>query len=174
MSQSSAAIAAPETAVSPEPAPSDPGRGPIVLETRFGEMAVDPEATIRMPRGLLGFGGLREFALAALPDAKYAGLRVLQSIEDASLSFIVLPYEPALGAITPEDTAEAFQAHGIAEGDGAMLLIVSVRRAGDATNVSVNLRAPVVVDVKNRKAWQYVLSNPAYPVRQDFSALSKG
>ena len=56
---------------------------------------------------------------------------MLQSVEDASVSFIVLPYNPALVAITPEDIAETLGALGIAEGDGAVLLIVSVRRAGE-------------------------------------------
>ncbi len=145
-----------------------------MLSTRFGEMEIDPDSTIRMPRGLMGFSTLREFALASLPEERFAGFRVLQSVEDASVSFIVLPYNPALVAIAPEDIAETLGALGIAEGDGAVLLIVSVRRAGEETGVSVNLRAPIVVDVKRRMGWQHVLANQIYPVRQDLAALSKG
>ncbi len=171
MSQTSAVRA--ETEAAEPTAGAAPPRPPIALATRFGEMEIDPDSTIRMPRGLLGFANLRDFALAALPEERYGGLRVLQSLEDASLSFIVLPYEKTAGAIAGEDLTEAFQALGIAEAEGAVLLIVSVRRTGDETSVSVNLRAPVMVDVKNRKAWQHVLANQAYPVRQDLAALSK-
>jgi flagellar assembly factor FliW len=173
MSQTSAARAAPEAAETTAGS-GVPPRPPIVLVTRFGEMEIDPDTTIRMPRGLMGFAALHEFALAALPEDRFAGFRVLQSVEDASVSFIVLPYEPALGAVAPEDLAEAFRALGIAEADGAVLLIVSVRRTGQEATASVNLRAPVVVDVKRRMGWQHVLANQAYPVRQDLSALSKG
>ncbi len=146
-----------------------------MLSTRFGEMEVHPDAIVRMPRGLMGFASLRDFALAALPEARHAGFRVLQSLEDPSLSFIVLPGEAAPGAIAREDVVEGLRALGIEEADGAVLLIVSVRRTPSGENsVSVNLRAPVMVDVKNRKAWQHVLANQSYPVRQDLAALSKG
>jgi flagellar assembly factor FliW len=171
MNQSSAV----RTAPAPDEAPATTGEAtqPITVATRFGEMVVDPGSTILMPRGLLGFTELRDFALAALAEERYARFQLLQSLDDASLSFIVLPYDAALGAIAPEDVTEAYRALGIAEQDGVMLLIVSVRRAGEEASVSVNLRAPIVVDVQNRRAWQFVLSNPAYPVRQDLAALSK-
>lgn len=174
MSQTSAAFAESQAAESSATPAAEPSRSPIVLETRFGEMSVDPDSTIRMPRGLLGFSALREFALAELPDPKYSGFRVLQSVEDASLSFIVMPYDPARGIIAPDDLTEAFGALGIGAADCLVLLIVSVRRAAAETSVSVNLRAPLMVDVRNRKAWQYVLPNQTYPVRQDLAALSKG
>jgi flagellar assembly factor FliW len=54
---------------------------------------------------------------------------------------------------------------GIAPADGAILLVVSVRKSGEAVSISVNLRAPIVIDTANRHAWQHVLANPAYSVR---------
>jgi flagellar assembly factor FliW len=46
-----------------------------------------------------------------------------------------------------------------------VLLVVSIRKSGDKAAISVNLRAPLVVDVKGRTAWQFVLSNQEYSVR---------
>lgn len=144
---------------------AEPTRAPIALQTRFGEMTVDPDAVLRLPRGLMGFGELHEYALATLPEERYGRFRVLQSIEAPDVSFIVLPYEPSDALIADVDLAAAFETLGVARDEGATLLIVSVRKAGDKPVVSVNLRAPVVIDLKRRNAWQCVLANPEYSVR---------
>jgi flagellar assembly factor FliW len=151
----------PSVALTAEPATQTP----IVLQTRFGEMTVDPETVLRLPRGLMGFGELHDYVLATLPEERYGRFRVLQSIEAPEISFIVLPYELTDGLIAEADLGAALEALGVAHGEAATLLIVSIRKAGEKTIVSVNLRAPVVVDLKRRIAWQYVLTNPEYSVR---------
>ena len=50
--------------------------------------------------------------------------------------------------------------------DSVVLLMVSTRQVGPATQISVNLRAPIVLDAHNRRAWQYVMPNSTYSVRQ--------
>jgi flagellar assembly factor FliW len=140
-------------------------QAPIVLQTRFGEMTVDPETVLHLPRGLMGFGHLHNYALATLSEERYGRFRVLQSVEASDVSFIVLPYEPNDGLIAEADLAAAFEALGVAREQGATLLIVSIRKAGEQAIVSVNLRAPVIIDLTRRTAWQYVLANPEYSVR---------
>ena len=140
-------------------------RTPIVLQTRFGEMTVDPETVLRLPRGLMGFGNLHHYALATLSEERYGRFRVLQSIDAPEVSFVVLPYEPSDALITEADLGAALEALSIEPGQAAILLIVSIRRSGEKATVSVNLRAPVVIDLKRRIAWQHVLSNPEYSVR---------
>ena len=161
MQSSAAATAAPPAA---EPATNE-GAEPISIRTRFGEMLVDPNATLRLPRGLFGFSHLRTFALAALPEERYGRFRVLQSLEAPDLSFIVLPYAPSDALVATEDIEEACGTLGVAPGEGVVLLVVSIRKSGEAVEVSVNLRAPIVVDLASRTAWQYVLANPEYSVR---------
>jgi flagellar assembly factor FliW len=148
-------------AATTEEAPSEP----IAIQTRFGEMVVDPSSTLRLPRGLMGFSHLHDFALAGLPEERFGNFKLLQSLEAPEVSFIVVPYQPGDGLIAPEDIAEAFQALGIGSADGAVLLVVSIRKSSDKATVSVNLRAPLVVDLKGRSAWQFVLSNQEYSVR---------
>lgn len=157
MIQNNAARSAPQ-------APDADG-GRIAVQTRFGELIVDPSATVRLPRGLLGYSDVHEFALANLPEERFGQFKLLQSLERPELSFIVVPYNLAAGQIAREDIAGAYEALGIAPADGAVLLVVSVRKAGEAVSISVNLRAPILIDTANRRAWQHVLTNPAYSVR---------
>jgi flagellar assembly factor FliW len=139
--------------------------GPITIQTRFGQMVVDPASIFRLPRGLMGFSQLHDYALANLPEERFGVFKLLQSLEAPEVSFIVAPYQPGDGLIAPEDIAEAFQALGIGAAEGAVLLVVSIRKSGDKAAVSVNLRAPLIVDVAKRAAWQFVLSNQEYSVR---------
>jgi len=144
---------------------AEPAAEPIVLRTRFGEMTVDPQSVLHLPRGLMGFAGLHDYALATLPTERYGRFQVLQSLEAPEVSFIVLPYQASDSLITEPDLAAAYDTLGVAHGEAATLLIVSIRKAGEATTVSVNLRAPVVIDLKRRMGWQHVLANPEYSVR---------
>ncbi|MGE5537904.1 MAG: flagellar assembly protein FliW [Gemmatimonas sp.] len=138
---------------------------PLVVESRFGTIVVAADARITFPQGLLGFSDFHAFGLAPLPEGKHPQFRVLQSLEDASLAFLVAPLSLDSGALAAEDVAEACATLGIAREDLAVLLIVTVRREGASAQVSVNLRAPVFVDSRRRAARQYVLPNARYAIR---------
>ncbi|NIR61560.1 MAG: flagellar assembly protein FliW [Gammaproteobacteria bacterium] len=62
---------------------------------------------------------------------------------------------------------------GIARARASFLLIVTIRanETGEGIGMSVNLRAPIVLDSEQRIARQHVLSNGDYPVRQDLRAV---
>jgi len=162
MIQGNAALTAPEA---DEREPESAGAKPFAVQTRFGEMQVDPGSILHMPRGLLGFSNLHDYALASLPPKRFGQFQLLQSLEQPEVSFIVAPYDGDKGPIAADDVAEGFRALDIPPGAGALLLIVSIRKLGETTSVSVNLRAPILVDARNRTAWQHVLANPEYPVR---------
>lgn len=136
------------------------------VETRFGTLRFQSANLVRMPRGLLGYSNHQTFGLANMPDENLAQFKILQSMDDAALSFIVLPLEPGNGSIEEVDLRTACQMLSLEFADCAVLLVVSTRQVGPATQISVNLRAPIIIDAHNRRAWQYVLPNSAYPVRQ--------
>jgi flagellar assembly factor FliW len=137
----------------------------LVVESRFGTLAISENAKLTMPQGLLGFGDYRDFALAELPDGKYPQFRVLQCLSDQNLAFLVAPLSAGNNAIDSGDIEEACRGLGMAYEDLALMLIVTVRRDDAGTHVSVNLRAPVFVDTRNHVARQYVMPNSKYPVR---------
>ncbi|MEX2649233.1 MAG: flagellar assembly protein FliW [Alphaproteobacteria bacterium] len=156
-----AELLAPDT-VGPAGHPSPGGR---VVVSRFGPIVVGSESLIEVPNGLLGFGGLRSYALATLPDERFARFLVLQSLEDDAVAFLVQPLEPSSGLIAPSELEEACAALGIPFDDLVLLLIVAVRRQGDKAVLSVNLRAPLFVNAARRRAVQHVLASGSYPVR---------
>ena len=155
-------VVAHDTAFAPAPEADD---SKVVLETRFGVMTFDRTSSIYMPRGLLGYADFHDFALANLPDPKLTQFKLLQSLTEPSLSFVVAPINLENELIEFVDIDAACRTLSIATADAALLLVVATRRIGDATQISVNLRAPVIVDARNQTAWQHILSNHRYPVR---------
>jgi len=137
----------------------------IVVETRFGPVTTSRNAIIEMPQGPLGFAQHRSFALTDLPNPRLDQFKLLQSLSDAAVSFVVAPSGRDGGPIAAADIDEACAAAGMASADPLVLLIVTVRSGEAGIAMSVNLRAPVIVDPQCRVGRQMVLNNPGYSVR---------
>lgn len=154
-----------QTAVAPPAYGGAESANPIVTESRFGRLTIQQQAFLFFPQGLLGFVEYRDFGLADLPEGKHPQFKVLQSLTDANLSFLVAPLATESEALDHSDVEEACRALSIALADLAIVLIVTVRRDDDGAHVSVNLRAPIFIDTRKRIARQYVLPNNKYEIR---------
>jgi flagellar assembly factor FliW len=120
---------------------------------------------IYMPRGMMGFADKKNFGLAQIPDPRMDSFLILQSLTEPDLSFILMPLDPESQIIEQRDIDTVRDGFSIEPPDLAVLSVVSIRDVGGSAQVSINLRAPVFVDVANRSAWQHVLSNGRYPIR---------
>ncbi|MBX6321712.1 MAG: flagellar assembly protein FliW [Rhodospirillaceae bacterium] len=146
------------------PSESSPDKE-LLVNTRFGVVAVQAGSVIDMPQGPLGFTQHRRFVLIELPNPKLAPFRLLQSLSDAEVSFVVTPLRPESGLIDLGDIEEACNTSGFSVSEALVLLIVTVRQEAGRIVTTVNLRAPVVLDPNRRVARQVVLANPDYAVR---------
>jgi flagellar assembly factor FliW len=145
----------------------------IVVDTRFGRLEFDPAQSISMPRGMMGFPDDKVFALTSVPDPRVSNFMLFQSLTDSTLSFLTLPLSLENGPHDIKDLEAARQDLGIDSEDFAAIGIVSIRNIAGKAQTSVNLRAPVFLDARNRTAWQYVLPNGAYNVRHLLTSLDE-
>jgi flagellar assembly factor FliW len=152
-------------AILTNPGEAETGRDTLALDTRFGRMELARSNIIGFPSGLLGFAAAREFALVQLDNPKYQMFRILQCVSDATLSFIVFPPSPESGLIDAADIEAAGAALRYAPSDLVVLLLVTVRKSETGHQLTVNLRAPVLIDSSRFLGVQYVLPNERYPVR---------
>jgi flagellar assembly factor FliW len=143
----------------------DPVQPPTVVETRFGTFEFDQSNTLFMPCGPLGFASQRHFGLANLPDPKLAAFKLLQSLENPEVSFILTPFELTPDLISAEDLESGAQSVGFDVKACNTMLIVTARSEPDGVKLSVNLRAPILMDLSRRLARQVVLGNADLPVR---------
>lgn len=145
--------------------PAYPADEMITVETRLGPVAVHPNAVVAMPQGPLGFARHTRFALADLPNPDMVRFKLLQSMDDAAVTFVVAPVELDGGPIARADIEDACLNAGLTSKDLLILLIVTVRNDPTGVSLTANLRAPVFIDVRKRVGRQVVLGNPSYAVR---------
>ncbi len=134
------------------------------LLTRFGALALDPDRIILFPRGLLGFADQHHYMLADIPGQD-AAFKLLQSVDDVDLSFVVLPLDRSEGPIAGPDLVAAGAALAIEDASLAVLAIVTLRANAPRVDFTVNLRAPLLIDTARRLGYQHVLATDAYSLR---------
>lgn len=151
------------TDTTPELPPSD---GSYIVESRYGELVFTPDQVLTVGRSILGFPQLTQFGLSRLPGHDDKSLLLLQSLEDATVSFPCMALDLNNPMIEEADLLAVYEQLEIDPADGATLCIMTAREElGGGSAVSINLRAPVFVDSRRKMAWQIVLSNPHYPIR---------
>ena len=137
------------------------------IETRFGDVEVATDNPIIFPQGLLGIVGNFEYALTDFPNEQLEQFKLLQSLNDASVSFITLPVPLDNNLIERADLEKAAGDVGVEDFNSlVVLLVVSVHRSPHEVKLSVNTRAPLLVYLPTRAAVQYVFQNSKYKVQE--------
>ncbi len=136
-----------------------------VIQTRFGDVTVDAGKTVQFARGLLGMPDKQQFALVNFPNEKMQQFTLLQSLDDAGLSFIALPLGLDNNILAAADIRQAGLDLQIAEANLAVLLIVTVHRNSGQVRLSVNARAPIFIDASRQAGVQYVFQSEQYKVQ---------
>lgn len=147
------------------------------LETRrFGTIEVEDDDAFSVPNGIPGFPDMRRVALfgAGLAPGQSAGdeqsLFWLQDLDDGDLAFLcVVPW-----IAFPEYEIDIDERSlGIDDQlDVRILGLITVRHEDDGDRMTVNLRAPLVVDVAKRRLQQVILSDSRWPIRAPFAVLT--
>ncbi len=140
-----------------------------VLDTRFGKITLSRKNPITFPNGLLGMPDKLQFCLTSLPSEKLARFKLLQSVEDVGLSFVVLPLDIDNPMIDRADVDQACAELDMSIENIAMMLMVTVYRDGSFVRMSANTRAPLIMNVRTKSAVQYVFHNSKYQIRQPIS-----
>ncbi len=135
------------------------------ISTRFGPVTIDRRNALIFPKGLLGMPQNQRFALAPFPNENMRAFQLMQSLEDPTLAFIMLPLTPENSILRPEHVSSACRDLALREEDVLVLLVVCVHREGAVSRVSVNARAPVLIDVRSKRGVQFVFTQDQYKVQ---------
>lgn len=135
-----------------------------VLSSRyFGAIAFADEDVLSFPRGLPAFEEERRWLL--LDDGE-SSVRWLLSAEDEGPALPVTAPEalmPDYSARIPEDDMELVGASDSDRPDLALLIVLCVPETAP-WNMTANLRAPILVNLRTRRAVQVIALNEEYPV----------
>jgi flagellar assembly factor FliW len=138
----------------------------MTIQTKlFGNIAVDTEKTIHFENGIIGFPEMKNYLIIYDEDkGDKAKISWLQSVEEPVFAIPVInpllvkrDYNPTvndelmkpLGDLDPEE----------------MLVLVTMTIPAKLENMTVNLKAPIVINAITRKACQIVVENEEYIVK---------
>ena len=131
----------------------------------FGEIEIADEKIITMERGMIGFPNLNHFALIFDEEKgqKQTSIMWLQSMDDTDIAFPVMDPHAVKEDYNPNVNEEIVAPIGeLNEENTCVLVTVTVPKKIE--DFSVNLKAPIVVNMDNRKAVQLIVEDD-YPVK---------
>lgn len=138
----------------------------MTIETKvFGEVTIDDAKIIHFENGIIGFPDLTDFALIYDEEqGNEAGIRWIQSIQEPAFAMPVMDPLLVLSSYNPTVDEEVLKPLGELDLE-EMLVLVTVTVPKDIKLMSVNLKAPLVINVKNRKAVQIILESEDYKIK---------
>jgi flagellar assembly factor FliW len=140
----------------------------VVQTSRFGAVELAESDIIAFPEGLIGFDKLTKYVL--LDDPNDEIFAWLQSCDDADVAFPVL--EPELftsNYAMPSMTKHDLMALQLPSMDKARIFTI-VTIPDDPTQMSANMKAPIVINIDMRLARQCVLQDSQLAIRDPIFA----
>jgi flagellar assembly factor FliW len=134
-----------------------------IQTTRFGSVELTSEDMIFFAEGLLGFNELRRFVL--LDDPTDEIFAWLQSCEEPGVAFPLLEPELFTSNYVVHLTKYDLEALKLTSAEGTRFFsIITIPQ--DPTQMTANLKAPIVINVKERLARQCVLQENSLNIRE--------
>ncbi len=144
----------------------------MVMNTRlFGEVTIDDSKMIHFPGGIVGFPDLQDFALIHdTEQGENGGIHWMQSVQEPNFAMPVIDPLRVKQDYNPEADDELLSTIGDINPD-ELLVLVTITVPSDLTKMTVNLKAPFVINVATRKACQVIVEGydvkfPIYDILQ--------
>ena len=136
----------------------------IKLNTaKFGEIEIDKSSIFDFVSPIIGFKDLKQYAIIDYkPDSPF---KWLQSIEDSELAFPItlcsffgIDYQFDI----PDEEAELLE---IETADDVFVCNIANIPSSNPQGATVNMLAPIIINLKNKKAMQLILKNTNFELR---------
>lgn len=135
----------------------------IVNTSRFGSVEITDEDIINMPEGLVGFNNLTKYVLLDDPDDDLFAW--MQSCEDGSIAFPILEPELFAANYKIDMTRYDLGALNMENMERARVFTI-VTIPDDPTQMTANMKAPIVINVAERIGRQCVLQDSKLEIRE--------
>lgn len=137
----------------------------MTIKTRnFGEVTIDENKVITFEEGIPGMPDLKKYLLMS-DSNEDSGFYWLQSIEDTDIAFImvdIFKIMPNYSPMLPENKLDELEISKDCK-DYLIYNIAVVPK--DFRKMTVNLKAPIIINTKTRKGMQLICNNEEYPIR---------
>ena len=137
-----------------------------IQTTRFGVISVEDDRIMTFSQGLLGFPENQQFALIQTGEENY--FFWLQSVEDPNLAFVITDPTTFFRDYTVQVREETQAEIELEDVNDAQTFVIC-NKVGEW--LTGNLLGPLVINVRNRKGSQIVLTDKKWTTRQPLLRL---
>jgi flagellar assembly factor FliW len=130
--------------------------------TRFGDLHIDDNDIFIFNEGIPAFEGHKEWILIGNDENP---IKWLQSLYDGAIALPVIPPDVIMNGYNARISKQELESIGMETPDDLVLLLV-VSIPSSPRDMTVNLRAPLVIHRKKRIGRQIIAENEEYAVRQ--------
>lgn len=131
----------------------------------FGEVDIAEDKILDFPNGIIGFEDLHKFAIIYDIDRGVeTNVSYLQSLEEPRVVFPVMNPLVVLDQYNPMIEDELLAPLGM-PGEDELLVFLAMTVPSDLTKMTVNMKAPFVINTALRKGGQIIVENTDYEVR---------
>ena len=136
----------------------------IQLETKhFGTIEVDENGIVDFPEGIPGFEDVRQFVLLG-SIGEDSPFQWIQSVDRPELALVVIDpksFMPDYVVDIPDGEVEMLEIKDTAK--VAVFSVVVVPE--DIMMMTVNLKAPILINIENKRGKQVIMDSSSYPVK---------
>lgn len=133
-----------------------------IISPIYGTISYELDEVIKFEKSIPGFEDAYNFIIKDID--KESSFKILQSIDDVNIGFVL---------ISPFDVEEKYEIKLIDElidrlniKDSADVQLYSlVTLNSKVENITVNLKAPIVINIKDKKGEQFIVDKEKYKVK---------
>ena len=132
----------------------------------FGKIAIEDDKIINFEHGILGFPDLKRFALIFnIEKGVESNIKWLQSLDEPNFAMPVMNPNIVMEDYEPMFDVELLQPLGSGFAPDDLLVFVTVTVPKDIAKMTVNLKAPIIVNAEECKAVQLISDNDSYAIK---------
>ncbi len=137
----------------------------IINSRLFGEIEIAEDKIITFTAGIMGFEEYKTYTILFDSEREKNTVMWLQSTEDAELAFPVMDPMKVCEAYNPVVEDEWLAPLGEVKDDSEYYLLSVLTVPSDLAKMTINLKAPIIVNMNTMKACQLIVNNEEYSVR---------
>lgn len=137
----------------------------MLVKTKFfGEVDLPEEKIVTFDRGIIGFEDLKRYTILYDCEKEETNISWLQSVEEPDFAMPII--KPWLVKEDYNPVVEDELLNGLGElTEENLVILLTMNVPPDLTQMSVNLKAPIIINSDTRKGAQIVVENQDYVIK---------
>ncbi len=137
----------------------------LVKTKHFGEIELAEDKVLTFENGILGFENQKHYTILYNNENETrSSISWLQSLEEPTLALPIIHPDLVKEDYNPIVNEDALQSLGNLNEEN-QVVFVTLTVPSDLTKMTVNLKAPLVINADTKKGCQLIAENSDYPVK---------